>query len=134
MGAFSGLITFAVAYWYLQTVSDLNETAADEDKKNGWRWFWIGGGAYFGGYLLGHFLNYALFAGTTDVAVGDAFLGEASAGDTGFLGIMQELMPLFLGVAAAYVVRKQWLLNEKFDFSALMSRFSALMSRFSAKK
>jgi hypothetical protein len=126
MGAYSGLITFAVAFWYLQTVSNLNETAADENKKNGWKWFWIGGGIYFGGFILGMFVNrlFVSAIGGIDVGIGTEF-GEATGGDTGALGITLELIPIIVGVAAAYVVRRVWLLNQKFDFSALMSRFSA---------
>lgn len=126
MGAYSGLITFAVAFWYLQTVSNLNETAADENKKNGWKWFWIGGGTYFGGFILGMFVNrlFVSAIGGIDVGIGTEF-GEATGGDTGALGIALEFTPIIVGVAAAYVVRRVWLLNQKFDFSALMSRFSA---------
>jgi len=125
MGAFSGLITFAVAYWYLQTVSNLNETAADEDKKNGWKWFWIGAGVYFGGFLFGMLLDRLSVSATGgfDIGVGSGLFG--TGGDSGFFGIVLELMPMIIGIAAAYVVRRLWLLKKKFDFSALTSRFSA---------
>jgi hypothetical protein len=126
MGVFSGLLTFGVAYWFLQTVSTLNETASEQDKKNGWRWFWIGGASYFAGFLVGMALDRAVVFGLggMDIGVGSGFLGEGSGGDTGFLGVFLELIPLVFGFVVAYLVRRRFLLNKKFDFSALKSRFS----------
>ena len=125
MGVFSGLITFGVALWFLQTVSNINETAAVENKKNGWKWFWIGAGTYFGGFLIGYILNrmFVLSIGGIDIGIGEG-LSEASGGDTGAMAIILELAPIALGLVLAYVIRRRWLLNKKFDWSALISRFS----------
>ena len=113
MGAFSGLITFGIAFWFLTTASEYNKNVSEEQKENGWKWFWIGAGVYFGGYILGMTLNWLFVAGEIDVPIGDASMGGmAAGGDSGFLGIVLELSPIVIGLVAAYAVRAKYLLKE----------------------
>lgn len=112
MGAFSGLIMLGIAFWFHQTTISENQSKSEDQKLNAWQAFWIGAGSYFGGYLLGLFLNRTItFFFPVDVGVGGAF-GEASGGDTGIIGIFYEFLPLIAGVAAAYFVRLKFLLKK----------------------
>ncbi len=112
MGAISGLIMLGIAFWFHQTTISENESKAEDQKQNAWQAFWIGAGSYFGGYLLGLFLNRAIiFFFPIDVGVGGSF-GEASGGDTGIVGIFYEFLPLIAGIVLAYFVRLKFILKK----------------------
>lgn len=107
MGAISGLVTIAVAFWFYQTIIDKNQALPQEEKVNAWIGFWIGAGSYFGGYMIGVLLNGLIITMT-----GGAEPGEATGANTGIKGIIQEFLPLIAGILVAFFVRQKWLLKK----------------------
>lgn len=112
MGVFSGLITFGMAFWFYSGIIQSNEGLNQEDKRNGWSWFWIGGGVYLGGYMAGIVLNWMIIGGELPVGIGAGF-GQASGGDTGALGIILEFTPMIIGLLAAYLIRVKFVLQKQ---------------------
>ena len=111
MGAYSGLLTLAIAFWFHSTTIKQNQSRAEHEKQNAWHSFWMGAGVYFGGLVLGVFINRSItYFFPVDVGIGGSF-GEASGGDTGAVGIFYELLPIFIGIVSAYLVRLKFLLK-----------------------
>ena len=120
MGAISGLIMFGIGFWFHKSVIDANAGLPDEEKRNGFTWFGIGSGVYLAGLLLGMVLNWLFLAGEIDVPVGDES-GQATGGDSGAVGIISELMPIFLGLAAAYITLIIGVKGEKLKLPAFIA-------------
>ena len=126
MGAFSGLINLAVAFWFYQTRADLNKSLPEHEKKSTWTWFFIGMGVCFAGFVIGYLINWLIVqagGGTVTVAIGDGQgqATQASGGKTGFTGVLLELLPIILGVSMSWLVRKRCLLNPNFRTPAIVA-------------
>lgn len=109
MGAFSGLITLAIAFWFHSTTVKQNQSKAENEKQNAWVSFWVGAATYFGCQWSGYWLiRIITIFFPIDIGIGGSF-GEASGGDTGALGVFYEILPILIGIAGAYWVQSKWL-------------------------
>ncbi len=124
MGAYSGIITLAVGFWFHNSAIKFNQTVGDADKKNAWICFWLGAGTFFGGTMLGLMFNYVLvelIQGGQAVGIGDSY-GEASGGDTGAQGIFLEFVPLIVGLLLSYCIREWWVVKKQWELPEVLSK------------
>ena len=127
MGVYYGLIMLGIGFWYHYTVVQQNVPLPEPQKENAIKWFAIGALVFWGGLLVGYFINWAFVEGILggiDIGIGGEF-GRTSGGDTGFEGIIFEMLPLVFGLLAAYLVRARFILKKEIGISKLVKKFSS---------